>query len=71
MNEICDEKRFGKRVEGGLEQLRAGTHDGLFTAHNDEENWAIAHRTLVPAFGPLNIVNMFDDMKDIVSPLSH
>jgi len=67
MDEICDERRFGKTIKAGLNELRNGIHDGLFTAHNEEENWAIAHRTLVPAFGPLNINSMFDDMKDIVS----
>ncbi|EMD00975.1 hypothetical protein BAUCODRAFT_566786 [Baudoinia panamericana UAMH 10762] len=69
LNEICDEKRFGKLVSAGLSQLRNGTHDGLFTAQNDETNWHLAHRILVPAFGPLNITAMFDDMKDIASQL--
>ncbi|CAJ2504411.1 Uu.00g118050.m01.CDS01 [Anthostomella pinea] len=69
LNEVCDEKRFGKLVAANLEQLRHGTHDGLFTAQNYEENWHLAHRILVPAFGPLNITGMFDDMKDIASQL--
>lgn len=55
MNEICDEKRFGKTVAAALDELRNGIGSGLFTAHNDEESWAIAHRVLVPAFGPLNV----------------
>ena len=46
-------------------ELRNGIHDGLFTAQNYEENWGIAHRVLVPAFGPIKISNMFDDMKDV------
>lgn len=45
------------------------SHDGLFTAYGEEENWNIAHRTLVPAFGPLNIHDMFPSMKDIASQL--
>ncbi|TKA42788.1 hypothetical protein B0A54_07004 [Friedmanniomyces endolithicus] len=65
MEEICDEKRFGKLVSAALGELRNGIHDGLFTAQNDEENWGLAHRILVPAFGPLNITGMFDDMKDV------
>ncbi|WPG99486.1 Hypothetical protein R9X50_00230100 [Acrodontium crateriforme] len=69
VNEACDEKRFGKTVQAALAELRNGIHDGLFTAHNEEENWEIAHRVLVPAFGPLNITGMFDDMKDIASQL--
>lgn len=69
VNELCDEKRFGKTVSAGLAELRNGIGDGLFTAHNEEENWGIAHRVLVPAFGPLNLTDMFDDMKDIASQL--
>ena len=69
MNEICNEQRFAKMVTAGLNEVRNGTHDGLFTAHNGEHNWEVAHRVLVPAFGPLNIRSMFDDMKDIASQL--
>jgi cytochrome P450/NADPH-cytochrome P450 reductase len=48
-------------VSAGLAEIRNGIHDGLFTAHYPgEENWAIAHRILVPAFGPLMIRGMFD-----------
>lgn len=65
MNELCDEKRFDKNVGGPLEQLRHGVNSGLFTGHTDEEDWGVAHRTLVPAFGPLNITAMFDDMKGL------
>lgn len=61
VDEVCDEERFAKSVSAGLKQIRNGTHDGLFTAHYPgEENWAIAHRVLVPAFGPLAIRGMFD-----------
>lgn len=65
LNEVCDEKRFGKQVAAALAELQNGIGDGLFTAHGEEENWALAHRVLVPAFGPLNITGMFNDMKDI------
>lgn len=69
MNEVSNEQRFSKMVTAGLNEVRNGTHDGLFTAHNGEHNWEVAHRVLVPAFGPLNIRSMFDDMKDIGSQL--
>ena len=69
MNEICDEKRFGKNIKAALSQLRNGVGDGLFTAFTHEKNWELAHRILVPAFGPLNLKTMFDDMKDIASQL--
>lgn len=39
------------------------------TAVTQEANWETAHRVLVPAFGPLNIQNMFLPMKDILSQL--
>jgi len=32
MNEICDEKRFGKVVTAALGEVRNLTGDGLFTA---------------------------------------
>ena len=44
-------------------------HDGLFTAYHGEHNWGVAHRALVPAFGPLGIKGMFDEMYDIASQL--
>ena len=60
-NEVCNEERFTKFVVSGLKELRNGVRDGLFTANDpEEENWAIAHRILVPAFGPLMIRSMFD-----------
>ncbi|KAF8850100.1 fatty acid hydroxylase [Acephala macrosclerotiorum] len=69
MNEVCDEKRFSKKVSGPLEQIRNGVKDGLFTAYPGEHNWEIAHRVLMPAFGPLSIRSMFDEMHDIASQL--
>ncbi|KAF7551931.1 hypothetical protein G7Z17_g4675 [Cylindrodendrum hubeiense] len=64
VNETCNEKRFKKS------QVRAGVHDGLFTARMGEENWGIAHRVLMPAFGPLSIRGMYDEMHDIASQLA-
>ena len=59
-DELCDGKRFGKKVSGPLLQLRSAMDDGLLTAHNDEHAWEVAHRILVPSFGPLAIRDMFD-----------
>lgn len=71
VNELCDEKRFRKSVRGVLNEVRAGVGDGLFTATGAEEpNWGIAHRVLTPAFGPLPIADMFDDMHDIACQLA-
>lgn len=54
-----NEKNFEKAVSGPLAQVRHAVGDGLFTALPDEHNWAIAHRLLMPAFGPLSIKSMF------------
>ena len=59
-DELCNEKRFTKKIGGNLSELRMALHDGLFTAHMGEHAWEIAHRTLVPSFGPLAIRDMFD-----------
>ena len=69
VNEVCDEKRFHKVVSGALEQVRNGTPQGLFTSRTGEHHWEVAHRTLMPAFGPLSIHSMFDEMHDIASQL--
>lgn len=69
VDELCDEKRFCKSVSGALEQVRNGIGDGLFTAHQGNHNWGVAHRTLVPAFGPIGIKDMFDEMYDIATQL--
>ena len=60
VNELCDEKRFVKNPSGPLKQVRNGVGDGLFTAFDGEENWGLAHRILMPAFGPMAIKDMFD-----------
>ncbi|EWG53308.1 hypothetical protein FVEG_11770 [Fusarium verticillioides 7600] len=76
--DLFDEARFEKAVIGPLEQVRNATKDGLFTAYPGEHNWEVAHRTLMPAFGPLSIQNMFggaycitfsSGMQDIVSQM--
>ncbi|KAB5589306.1 Cytochrome P450 family protein [Ceratobasidium theobromae] len=67
--EVLDEKRFHKGFERTLGELRNLSGDGLITAHHGEPVWGIAHRILMPAFGPLSIKNMFDDMVDVASQL--
>src|SRR5690606_14703642 len=69
VNELCDETRFDKKVHLPLEELRALGGDGLFTAHNDEPNWAKAHRLLMPAFGPIGVRSMFPQMLDIAEQM--
>ncbi|MFE4971600.1 bifunctional cytochrome P450/NADPH--P450 reductase [Kitasatospora sp. NPDC056651] len=50
VEELADETRFTKSIGPGLVNVRRFTGDGLFTAYNDEPNWARAHDILMPAF---------------------
>ncbi|WP_328540583.1 cytochrome P450 [Streptomyces sp. NBC_00344] len=50
VTDLADETRFAKHVGPALENVREFTDDGLFTAYNDEPNWAKAHDILMPAF---------------------
>ncbi|KAL2129299.1 hypothetical protein VTI74DRAFT_7961 [Chaetomium olivicolor] len=70
VHELCDDKRFRKPVSSTLSEIRNGVHDGLFTAYGDEPNWGIAHRVLMPAFGPASIQGMFDEMHEIAAQLA-
>ena len=56
-------------MSGALKEVRNGVGEGLFTAFPGEHNWEVAHRTLVPAFGPIGIKDMFDEMYDIATQL--
>lgn len=48
--ELADESRFVKGLSPALVALREFAGEGLFTAYNDETNWALAHDLLRPAF---------------------
>lgn len=48
--ELSDESRFEKALSPALVALREFAGEGLFTAYNDETNWALAHDLLRPAF---------------------
>ncbi|KAF2088806.1 cytochrome P450 [Saccharata proteae CBS 121410] len=69
INEVCGSDRFIKKIGGVLEEVRALTGDGLFTAYQDEPNWAKAHRILMPVFGPMRIRSMFAGMMEIASQM--
>lgn len=71
VEELCDEKRFWKTPGDGLASInRKGGRSGLFTSPSEEDpDWQQAHRTLMPAFGPLAIQDMFGEMHDIASQL--
>ncbi|KAI9663870.1 MAG: hypothetical protein M1821_007360 [Bathelium mastoideum] len=68
VRELCDETRFCKTFSTTLRPSTGAR--GLFTApHESDPDWQQAHRTLIPAFGPLAISGMFDEMHDIASQL--
>ncbi|MFL5352204.1 bifunctional cytochrome P450/NADPH--P450 reductase [Archangium sp.] len=69
VDEVCDERRFDKSVGGALNNIRDFAGDGLFTAYTDEPNWALAHRILMPAFGPQAMRGYFDFMLDIAEQM--
>ncbi|KAF2651941.1 cytochrome P450 [Lophiostoma macrostomum CBS 122681] len=60
VNDLCDSDRFEKKVDGVLKEVRFLTKDGLFTAYPGEPNWGVAHRILVPVFGPRGIQKYMD-----------
>ncbi|KAJ7027601.1 fatty acid hydroxylase [Mycena alexandri] len=68
-NELSDEKRFKKEVAGGLREVRNLAGDGLFSAYIEEPDWGVAHRLLMPAFGPMAIKGMMEEMRDICDQL--
>lgn len=60
-DELCDETRFYKVAPKALQNLGKGGSQGLFTSVTEHDmDWQIAHRILLPAFGPLAIEHMFD-----------
>ena len=68
-DEVCDEQRFRKAMHNVLLEARHIGGDGLFTAYDDEPNWALAHRILMPAFGALALRDMFPAMLELATQL--
>jgi len=69
MSELMDDKRFIKFTHISPTGIRELLGDGLVTAELSEKNWWKAHRLLAPAFGPLGLRKMFDDMVEISSQM--
>lgn len=67
--ELCDDKRFTKKVAGGVAEMRAVLADGLFTAHTDEPNWRLAHDILLPAFSQVAMRNYHATMVGVCHEL--
>lgn len=70
VNQVCDESKFEKAIQGSLLGAKDGMGDGLFTAYSNDPQWHIAHRILIPALGPLAIRGMFPNMLDIACQLA-
>lgn len=66
---LCDETRFKKNAHRPIMLLRDMLGDGLFTALDEEESWEIAHRILLPAFGPLSLKKMQPMMVDTLTQM--
>ena len=69
VNEICDERKFRKTVEGALAEIRNVAGDGLFTARKEEPNWSKAHNILMPGFGMKSMVSYVETMTDVAREL--
>lgn len=69
MDEVCDQIRFEKYISGPLFELQQSIGNGLFTADTQDPEWGIAHRVLMPTFGPAGIRGMYDGMLDIAEQM--
>ncbi|MPY31163.1 cytochrome P450 [Streptomyces adustus] len=68
--EVCDETRFFKQIEKTpLHHVRDFAGAGLFTAHQHEEEWGMAHRVLMPAFSQRAMKAYFGQMVEIAQNL--
>ncbi|MGR6341490.1 bifunctional cytochrome P450/NADPH--P450 reductase [Priestia megaterium] len=69
VEEVCDESRFDKSVEGALEKVRPFGGDGLFTSGTHEPNWRKAHNILMPTFSQRAMKDYHAMMIDIAVQL--
>ncbi|WP_328438359.1 cytochrome P450 [Streptomyces sp. NBC_00444] len=68
--EVCDETRFFKQIDKTpLHHVRDYTGAGLFTAHQHEEEWGMAHRVLLPAFSQRAMKAYYGQMLEIAENL--
>ncbi|MFE9880871.1 cytochrome P450 [Streptomyces sp. NPDC005784] len=69
--EVCDETRFFKQIEKTpLHHVRDFAGAGLFTAHQHEEEWGMAHRVLLPAFSQRAMKAYYGQMLEIAQNLA-
>ncbi len=60
--DLCDEARFEKDLDGPLEDIRLFAGDGLFTARPGEASWHVANRILAPGFSSSAIERSYPSM---------
>ncbi|KAL8644049.1 MAG: hypothetical protein Q9210_007447, partial [Variospora velana] len=62
VNEMADDSTYTKFTHRLHKEMRPVFGDGLFSAESTDKAWWKAHRLLVPAFGPIGLSKMFDDI---------
>lgn len=67
--DLSDESRFAKHLGPEVRALRGIGGDGLFTAFNEEPNWAKAHNLLAPAFTKSAMQSYHRTMLDVAGEL--
>ncbi|MGC0363891.1 cytochrome P450 [Rhodococcus sp. 27YEA15] len=67
--ELNDETRWQKHLARPLRRLRPVSGDGLFTAENDEPNWAKAHAILMPGFTQKAMRSYHDTMVEVLNEM--
>jgi cytochrome P450/NADPH-cytochrome P450 reductase len=71
VGEVSDETRFFKQIEKTpLHHVRDFAGAGLFTAHQYEEEWGMAHRVLLPAFSQRAMRSYYGQMLEIAQNLA-
>ncbi|WP_084959863.1 bifunctional cytochrome P450/NADPH--P450 reductase [Thermoactinospora rubra] len=69
--EVCDETRFFKQIDKTpLQHVRDFAGAGLFTAHQHEQEWGMAHRVLLPAFSQRAMKAYYGQMLEIAQNLA-
>jgi cytochrome P450 / NADPH-cytochrome P450 reductase len=61
-DDLVDEARFEKVLDGPFIHIRDFAGDGLFTAHSHEESWHRANRILAPGFSSASMERYYPAM---------
>ncbi|HEY7418461.1 MAG TPA: cytochrome P450, partial [Ktedonobacteraceae bacterium] len=69
VDELCDEKRFHKRVGSSLQVMRAHSSPSLLTADTNDPLWRKAHNILIPNFNLRAMQSYHPMMLDIAMQL--